>query len=68
MTVVHPPGAGVFSRNPRRMSCVLQSAIIAFSDVQREEIQKRMTSNYMTCDTTIYSVAVMHYNSTGKAV
>jgi hypothetical protein len=41
---------------------VLQNAVISFSDVQRENIQKPMA-----CDTTIYRGALKHYNNTGKA-
>jgi hypothetical protein len=45
----------------RRMSRVLQNAIISFSHVQRENYQKTVA-----CDTSIYSGALKHYNI-GKA-
>lgn len=45
-----------------RMSCVLQNAVVSFSDVERENIQKPMA-----CDTSIYRGALKHYNNLGKA-
>jgi hypothetical protein len=44
------------------MSYVLQNAIVSFSDVRRENIQKPMA-----CDTTIYRGALKLYNNTGEA-
>ena len=40
---------------------MLQNAIISFSHVQRENVQKTVA-----CDTSIYSGALKHYNI-GKA-
>lgn len=49
------------------MSYVSQNAVVTLSDVQREKIWKPMTTDYMTCDTTIYRVALKPFNNAGKA-